>query len=260
MPELIEVEMYRADVDGLVGGTVQSVRLNDRRFARPKGAEPAQFEVLVGAQLTETRLHGKLLLATFGKPDAVLGLRFGMTGRLLVDGRSSIEQLEYASGRNEPKWDRFEIEISGQRVVVRDQRCLGSVELDPDLSKLAPDARRVSPDILREAFSGRSKAVKAALLDQSIIAGLGNLLADEALWSAGIAPGRPVDELSDVQLSDLSRHIVETIKRLTTTGGSNTGRTFDFRHEGALCPRCSGGMRSDRIGGRTSWWCSRHQS
>lgn len=259
MPELIEVEMYRLDLAPLVGGTVEAVRVGDGRFVRPRGSDVEIFDVLVGARLSAARRHGKLLLAHFADPEAVVGLRFGMTGRLLVDGASSIDQLEYASPRDEPGWDRFEIQISGQRVVVRDQRCLGSVEFEPDTSSLAPEAGTVSTEILHRAFVGRSKAVKAALLDQQILAGLGNLLADEALWSAGIAPATPVDELSEVQLGELSASIVETIERLTARGGSNTGESFAVRQDGALCPRCGGRMRRSSIGGRTSWWCSSHQ-
>ena len=251
--------MYRSDLEPLVGGMVELVTVSDGRFVRPRHADPAIFDALAGAQLAGTRRHGKLLLADFAEPEVVLGIRFGMTGRLLIDGASSIEQLEYSSARDEPAWDRFELRISGHRVAVRDQRCLGSVELDPDLSSLAPDAATVSPEVLEQAFARRTKAVKAALLDQNILAGLGNLLADEALWSAGIAPATPVDDLSARQLGALAESISGTIDRLTETGGSNTGESFAVRSSGALCPRCDGSMQRSRIGGRTSWWCSSHQ-
>lgn len=143
--------------------------------------------------------------------------------------------------------------------MVRDQRCLGSVELDPDESALAPEARTITEDQLRAAFAGRSKAVKSALLDQKIVAGLGNLLADEALWRAGIHPETRVDVLSTEREARLAEAIVTTVADLTAAGGSNAGESFEARQAGASCPRCGGSMRRSRLAGRTSWWCSIHQ-
>ncbi len=261
MPELIEVELYRRDLDCLVGQSVTGVSVRDTRAVRPKNAPPELFRALVGATLERTWRHGKLLVAEFdglGGPIA-LGWRFGMTGRLLIDGESSIAQLEYSSPRDNPAWDRFELASTGGVVVLRDQRCFGSVELDPETTGLAPEASTVSRGELSAALSGRTKAVKAALLDQSIVAGLGNLLADEILWVAGVSPHTPVDEFSNDDIASLAGHIRSTVERLTAAGGSNTGISFGLRHAGATCLRCSGSMHRDRIGGRTAWWCPTHQ-
>ncbi len=261
MPELIEVELYRRDLSALVGQRVVSAVVHDARCVRPKESGIEPFTMLDGATLGHTTRHGKLLLATFTdvRGTLTLGLRFGMTGRLLIDGTSRIAQLEYASAKNDPAWDRFTLVFDDAVVALRDQRCLGSVELDPDTTRLGPEASTVTGRDLSISFAGRSKAVKAALLDQTIIAGLGNLLTDEVLWAVGMSPHTSVDELSPADVDDLAREICSTVDRLTRRGGSNEGDSFPARRSGAPCPSCGGVMRTDRVGGRTTWWCPTHQ-
>lgn len=188
-----------------------------------------------------------------------MGLRFGMTGMLFVDGVGPIDRLEYASARPNPEWDRLVLEIGGSQVTIRDQRRLGSVELDPDTSRLGPDATTIDTDGLSAALS-RRRSVKSVLLDQSCVAGLGNLLVDEVLWRAGIAPQRPAEELSTALVSDLTSTIHSTIEELSDRGGSHMGDSFPHRVLGASCPRCGGVMTRATVGGRATWWCSGHQS
>ena len=261
MPELIEVEYYRLDLDVLVGQRVEAVSVRDARYVRPTGAPVEPFDVLLGERLRRTWRRGKLLLAEFGPngEGETLAIRFGMTGRLLVDGVSRIPHLEYSSTKNDPSWDRFEFSLGGHLVTLRDQRCLGSVELDPDLSRLAPEASEISAEELLAAMQGRTKAVKAVLLDQSLIAGLGNLLVDEVLWGSGIGPARPADEMTREEIRRLSATIAETVERLTAAGGSNCGDSFALRAAGAICSRCGGAMDRGSVGGRTTWWCTSHQ-
>ena len=261
MPELIEVEYYRLDLNALLGNRVECISVNDSRAIRPKGEPAVAFDVLLGEPLYRTWRRGKLLLAEFGESGGgeTLAIRFGMTGRLLVDGLSRISHLEYASKKNDPKWDRFEMRLGGHLLTLRDQRCLGSVEIDPDLSTLAPEASVLQEAELASALGGRTKALKAVLLDQSLIAGLGNLLADEVLWRSGIAPSRPAHELTRTEIGQLSVMIRETIRDLTAAGGSNCGDSFSLRMAGAVCSHCAGSMVHGSVGGRSSWWCSAHQ-
>ena len=123
---------------------------------------------------------------------AVLGLRFGMTGRLVVDDHAVIEKLEYSSAREVPEWRRFELGFAdGGTLVIVDPRRLGSVELDPDDTRLGPDAFGLSAGQLAGALEASRTALKARLLDQRRVAGLGNLLVDEILWRIGwTRPGR----------------------------------------------------------------------
>ena len=111
-----------------------------------------------------------------------LGLRLGMAGRLIVDGAAGMARLEYASPRDDPVWDRFGLHFTdGSDLRLRDPRRLGGVELEPDEDALGPDAWSITPAQLRRALEGSRQPLKARLLDQHRVAGIGNLLADEIL-------------------------------------------------------------------------------
>lgn len=261
MPELIEVEQYREALDVLCGETVRSVDIPDSAFVRPREAPLEVFDALVGRTLASTSRHGKLLLAHFGtKDDYVVGMRFGMTGRLLIDGVSPIETLEYASGRNDPAWDRAILDVGGHRVAMRDQRRLGSIELDPDTRQLGVEASTLTASALSGICTRRTKAIKAVLLDQALVAGLGNLLVDETLWQAGIDPRRSAGALSGHEIDAVAAQAVATVRTLSARGGSHTGDSFELRHLDATCHRCAGSMSHDTVGGRSTWWCATHQS
>jgi len=120
-----------------------------------------------------------------------------MTGSLLVDGHASIEELIYSPRRAEPRWDRFSVRFTdGGGLVVHDPRLLGGVSLDPDETVLGPDAMTVTPAQLREVLAGSAAPVKARLMDQARLAGVGNLLADEILWRA-VTRSPPTCRLTD---------------------------------------------------------------
>jgi len=263
VPELIEVEYYRRALDRVLGQDVIDVGVSPASYLRPDGEGAAQLAVLVGTTCTHTSRRGKLLLVHFaqaGEPVHTLGIRFGMTGRLLIDGTGPIERLEYSSGRNDPAWDRFRLRLANAEVVVRDQRRLGSVELDAGTDGLGFEASDVSPEDLERVLSGRTKAIKALLLDQSLLAGLGNLLADEVLWRSGIAPSRPCDELSRSDIESLAATIRHTVAELSERGGSHRGDSFSLRSVDAICPKCgSQSMVHATVGGRSTWSCRRHQ-
>src|SRR5262245_59061632 len=139
MPEGLEIELYRRGAEQVVGRTIDRVEAPDPWYLK-RGLDAAGVEgALVGARLTDARRIGKLLLLDTDR-DLTLGLRFGMTGRLIVDGSASIERLEYASPREEPHWDRFVLHFTGDGDLrMRDPRRLGGVELDPDESRLGYD-------------------------------------------------------------------------------------------------------------------------
>jgi formamidopyrimidine-DNA glycosylase len=261
MPELIEIEMYRRAFDPLLGRTIDFFEVCHPSYVRPSDAPAEAFQMLVGGRLFDTHRHGKLLVLVVDcqSERIELGLRFGMTGRLLVDGVGPIDQLEYASSKNDPAWDRTRISFGAVTVTMRDQRRLGSIELDPDTSLLGPDAATVSEAEMVEAFRGRRASIKGVLLDQSAIAGLGNLLVDETLWRVGIAPQRGASSLDAPETTRLARIVRDTVAELSDRGGSHMGDTFAVRRSGAVCPRCGAEMAVDSVAGRTSWWCPEHQ-
>ena len=100
----------------------------------------------------------------------------------------------------------------------------------------------------------------ARLLDQDVIAGIGNLLADQILWQAKINPARPVDELTPPETDRLLRALRRTVNAAVGGGGVHTLTVIPFRRPEAACPRCGSPMAHDTVGGRTTWWCPREQS
>lgn len=257
MPELIEVEAYRSVAERTVGRRIAEVRAPDDWFLKRVDATTLA-EVLVGRTVTGTRRRGKLLLLDTDGP--VLGLRFGMTGRLLVDGAGPIERLLHSSERDLVTWHRFGLGFDGGGALsLVDPRRLGAVELDPDEGRLGPDAATVGRAALRDALGSSTAPLKARLMDQSRLAGLGNLLTDEILWRAELDPRRAAGELDGEELDRLSVAIDEVLRELGERGGSHTGDLQEHRTPGGVCPRDGTALRRDVVGGRTTWWCPAHQ-
>ncbi len=258
MPELLEIETYRRAAEPIVGRTVASVHAPDDWYTKGETTPALLREVLPGCRIVALRRIGKLMLVDTDGP--VLGLRYGMTGRLLVDGGASIDRLEYSSDRNDPAWDRFGLSFEGGgAMMIRDPRRLGGVELDPDQSRLGPDAASVTLAPFRDLLRASTAPLKARLLDQGHIAGLGNLLVDETLYRSGLAPDRAARSLDDVEIRRLHRAMRRTIDLLGERGGSHTGDLQPARRRGGLCPKDGEPLRRESIGGRTTYWCPHHQ-
>ncbi len=254
VPELLEVEIYRRQAATTVGRRIARVETPDPAFWRTE-ADP---EVLEGALVEGVRRRGKLLLVDTDR--ATLGLRFGMTGRLIVDGAAEIEELIYSGRGDRPEWRRLVVGFDdGGAMWVSDPRRLGWAELDPDEDHLGVDALGIGPDELREALASSRAALKARLMDQRRIAGLGNLLTDEILWRAELDPRRAAGELDGEELDRLSVAIDEVLRELGERGGSHTGDLQEHRTPGGVCPRDGTALRRDVVGGRTTWWCPAHQ-
>lgn len=216
-------------------------------------------EVLIGRCFVAARRIGKLLLLDVaGGP--TLGLRFGMTGRLLVDGSAGVEELVYASVRDDVGWDRLRLDfVDGGELRVRDPRRLGGVFVDPDESRLGVDALAVTRSGLARVLAASTAPLKARLMDQARLAGVGNLAADEILFRAGLDPARPAASLTPAELRRLHRHVVQTLDDLIAGGGSHTGTLQPSRMAGGSCPRDGAPLVRRTIGGRTTWSCPRHQ-
>ena len=165
------------------------------------------------------------------------------------------------AGPGKPEWNRFALEFAdGGRLALFDKRRLGRVRLNPDTDALGPDAEEVTPAQFRQLIMKGTIAVKARLLDQSKIAGVGNLLADEALWQARIPPAAPVSRLQRKDADRLYRTLQSALKAAIAQGGVHTGEVIPARHPGGTCPRCGAEMRHSTVGGRSTWWCSREQA
>jgi len=259
VPELAEVEAYRRLAEAVVGRRVARVMAPDAWYLK-RGLTPTAVRAAMGGRrLCGVRRIGKLLLVDT-EDGPVLGLRFGMSGRLVVDGRAGVDDLVYSSNRDVSAWDRFTLRFAGGGDLrMRDSRRLGGVELDPDESRLGPDALTVGGADIRRALTGSQAPLKARLMDQAHLAGVGNLAADEVLWRAGLDPARPAASLTTTELRRLHRHLRSTLADLLARGGSHTGELMAERRPGGICPRDGTPLHRATVGGRTTWFCPRHQ-
>ena len=272
MPELPEVETARSLIAGqALHRTIAGVDDADTYVTRPH--TPGQLrDALVGRELTAVMRRGKTIWAetsgvgTDPAPGPDLGIHLGMSGRIVVTGPDGEATEGGGPWRRDaqprkPEWDRFTIEFAdGGRLALFDKRRLGRVRLNPDVTALGPDAEEITAEQFRHLLAKGTIAVKARLLDQSRIAGVGNLLADEALWQARISPAAPVSSLSPAGVDRLYRALQATLKSAAAQGGAHTGEVIAFRHAGARCPRCGAEMKHGTVGGRSTWWCSAEQA
>lgn len=262
MPEMLEVEYYRQLAETVIGRTFGQVDVLDAHCLAPPLTADQLGAAVSGRRLRAARRQGKLLLLDTSGP--TVGLRFGMTGTLVVNGRPGVERLQYSALRLSESHVRCRFHLSGRgELVLVDPRRFGRVSLDPDVAALGPDAARIRLDELRRALApvraGGGTAVKARLLDQSKLAGLGNLLVDEILWQAGIDPRRPAGSLDDDDLRRLAKQIRASIRILLRRGGSHLGDVTSERRPGGVCPRDGAFLTQATVGGRTTWWCPAHQ-
>jgi formamidopyrimidine-DNA glycosylase len=269
VPEILEVEATRRAVEAhALGRPIVGVDAPDAWYLK-RGLTPAVITaVLPGRRFVAARRHGKLLLLDTS-PDAAradtdagptLGLHLGMTGRVLLDGDPTGDPLRYASNRDDRDWYRFSVHFAdGGTLVMSDPRRLGAVLLDPDEARLGIDAFDVTTATLRARLGRRHSPVKAALLQQRDIAGLGNLLVDEILWRADLDPRRDASSLTAPEQRRLASAIRTTLRTLGRRGGSHTGDLMESRQPGGRCPRDGAPLRHDTVGGRSTWWCPKHQ-
>ena len=271
MPELPEVETARSLIaDTALRRRIVAVDDRDTFVCRPHS--PGQLrDALVGRTLTAAHRRGKAMWCeTSGAgrsatPGPDLGIHLGMGGRIVVVSKSG-QAAEGGGPRRrdaqprKPEWDRFTLEFAdGGSLVLFDKRRLGRVRLNPDIDALGPDAGEVTPGEFRSLIMKGTIAVKARLLDQSKIAGVGNLLADEMLWQAKVPPAARVNSLRPSDADRLYRALRSALQSALAKGGVHTGDVIAARHPGGTCPRCGAEMKHGTVGGRSTWWCSREQ-
>ena len=271
MPELPEVETARQLIaDQALYRRIVAVDDADTFVCRPHA--PGELrDALTGRMLTATHRRGKTIwLETSGLSESIepgpdLGIHLGMGGRIVVtyaDGRTA-EGGDWARRDAQPRkaeWNRFTLRFAdGGSLVLFDKRRLGRAWLHPAIDALGPDAAEVTAAEFRDLVTKGSIAVKARLLDQSKIAGVGNLLADEVLWQAKISPAAPTGSLRREDADRLYQALESVLESAIVKGGAHTGDVIAARHPGGTCPRCGAEMRHGTVGGRSTWWCSREQ-
>jgi formamidopyrimidine-DNA glycosylase len=268
MPELPEVETVRAQLEPvLTGRRFERVEIRDPRLVRPY--EPAEVAAeLEGERVAAVERRGKYLIVRF-ESDRVLLIHLRMTGSLRHSG----------DGLDEDRHRRAVVRLDdGSDVAYRDVRRFGTW-LVLEAGELVPYlATRVGDEPLDALFTAarlgerlakRRAPIKAALLDQRTLAGMGNIYVDEALWRARINPLRPAESLDRKELQRLHKAIRTTLQAGIARQGSTlrdyvlpdggSGSMQDefkvYGRGGEPCDRCGTPIAKTRLGGRGTWFC-----
>jgi formamidopyrimidine-DNA glycosylase len=277
VPELPEVESARLVVErSALRRTIADVDDTDTYECRPHA--PGEIrDALLGRELVDAHRRGKSMWCETSDDGPNLGIHLGMSGRILVSPPRTEDDPESeddeggdyqgssgpgrGSGARKPEWYRFTLHFEdGGSLRLFDKRRLGRVRLDPDVDALGPDAGEIGRDEFRERVGRGTAPLKARLLDQATVSGIGNLLADEVLWQSHLSPQRPSGELSTDELDELRRELRKAIRSALKKGGVHTGEVIKHRGAGRHCPRCGAEMTRATVGGRTTWWCPEEQT
>jgi len=259
MPELPEVETFKRYLDRTsLHQRITNVEVRDAYVLKGISARELTRH-LKGHRFENSHRHGKHL---FVRANGGLWLRlhFGMTG-----------SLEYLNdGEVAPKTARVIFCFATSRqLAFDDQRKFGEIELIEDVDEflqtrdIGPDALEIGLSQFKAIVENRRGAVKAILLNQQLIAGIGNLYADEILFRARLHPATQAATLSDTDLRRLFRATRYVLKKaiVLKTDFNRLPKSWLLRHRGkrGRCPRCGRLLKSALIGGRTSWFCAHCQ-
>jgi formamidopyrimidine-DNA glycosylase len=264
MPELPEVQTVVDTLrPRLLGRTIDGVRLHRRDVLLPVGVDlPAELN---GKSIASIDRRGKRIIFSLDN-----GCRFyihlGMTGRLTVtpSGTRPLSPLPHT---------HLEWQIGPDTVFFRDPRRFGGIwwlgRDTPADSGMGPEPLTLRPAVLARQLAGTSRAIKVALLDQSLVAGLGNIYVDESLFQAGIHPLTAANALTIEQVGDLNRAIKSTLRRALRHRGSTLrdyrdadgeAGSFQSMHRvydraGKPCRNCRTPIRRIVLGGRSTHFC-----
>jgi formamidopyrimidine-DNA glycosylase len=262
MPELPDAVVYRRRVaDAALNRDIVETTVVDP-LVLGDGLEPHRLdEVLRGRRLRETRRHGKHVFARYGDDTGWLALHFGMTGRVRVvpDGAPpeyAYVQLHFDGGGHLA----FECPRKFARV-----RLIDAPDAFVEAKDLGPDARRADVDTFLRPFEGRRGTIKGRLLDQSVVAGLGNIYADEALYQEGIHPATPVPALSTADLRGLYDAVQTVLDAAIAADADPEALDPDrfmlpHRYGDERCPDTGAPLQKEQVSGRTAYFSPARQS
>jgi formamidopyrimidine-DNA glycosylase len=276
MPELPEVENVRQGLSPWVTGRrIASVEVRHPRAIRRHVPGPDHFgDVLLGRTIVGTRRRGKYLWLPLDSGDAIIG-HLGMSGQLLLRPASASDEAHLRV--------RIGFHDGGPELRFVDQRTFGALAVSEGGADLPAEIAHIARDPLDPDFSDagfvaalrrRRTGVKRALLDQTLISGVGNIYADEALWRAGLHGGRPTQALTRPGAARLLGHVRDVLAEALGAGGTSfdslyvnvNGESgyFDrslnvYGREGEPCPRCGAPLRREAFMNRSSYSCPRCQ-
>jgi formamidopyrimidine-DNA glycosylase len=266
VPELPEVETVRRQLEPvLVGRAFAHVEIADARLVRPYDPVEVAAE-LSGERVAAVERRGKYLIVRF-ESGRVLLVHLRMTGSFRHGGRGSLQDVPHR---------RAVVTLENESdVAYRDVRRFGTWtllepgELEPYLAaRVGPEplGPRFTTSFLRERLADRSAPLKAAILDQRTVAGLGNIYADESLWRARLDPRAPAGALDASDVAELRRGIRAALRRGIAKEGADLGdgvypngsmqdTLYAYGRDGEPCRRCGTPIAKTRLGGRGTWFC-----
>ncbi|KQZ69724.1 bifunctional DNA-formamidopyrimidine glycosylase/DNA-(apurinic or apyrimidinic site) lyase [Nocardioides sp. Root151] len=271
MPELPEVEVVRRGLDThAVGRRIDSVEvLHTRPVRRDPGGPTGFVASLTGRTIEAARRRGKYLWLPLDSGDAILG-HLGMSGQMLVQPPTVPDERHL----------RIRLTLSdGQELRFVDQRMFGGLATSPGGAELPPEMAHIARDLLDDEFDlddftrrvrRRTSAVKRLLLDQTLVSGVGNIYADEALWRAGLHGERLGEKLTARQVRELAGHAAQVMRQALDQGGTSfdalyvnvNGESGYFERslnvygrEGEACRRCGAPIRRVAFMNRSSYFC-----
>ncbi|KIR65518.1 MULTISPECIES: bifunctional DNA-formamidopyrimidine glycosylase/DNA-(apurinic or apyrimidinic site) lyase [Micromonospora] len=276
MPELPEVETVRQGLaQWVTGRRIVGVEVRHPRAVRRHLAGPAHFaDVLAGRTVLDVRRRGKYLWLPLDSGDAIVG-HLGMSGQLLLQPATAADELHLRV--------RFRFADDGPELRFVDQRTFGGLAVSSGGAELPPEIAHIARDPMDPEFSDsafvaalrrRRTEVKRALLDQTLVSGVGNIYADEALWRAKLHGARPTDQLTAPVAQRLLGHVRDVLGEAIKEGGTSfdalyvnvNGESgyFDralnaYGREGEPCRRCGAPLRREAFMNRSSYSCPRCQ-
>lgn len=266
MPELPEVQTVVTTLrPRLLGRKIRAVHLHRLDIVQPPDADLVSG--LTGRVVRHIERRGKRIIFILDD-DARFFIHLGMTGRLVIAPASA----------KSPPHTHLEMDFTTGRLRFSDPRRFGGVWWlgkggCPDAG-MGPEPLSLRPAQLAKRLSRTTRAIKNALLDQSVLAGLGNIYVDESLFSAAIHPLTPADELTPAQVAKLNRSIKSTLRRAIRSRGSTlrdyvdadgVAGSFQSLHRvydraGQPCRRCKTPIQRIILGGRSTHFCSKCQA
>lgn len=285
MPELPEVETVRRGLATLIIGKTIATETHDTEKGFPNASSDVKA-FLLGATITDVRRRAKVLMIDLSTEHSLL-IHLKMTGQLVFVGKTPESRFGAGHPNNSligelpDKSTRVSLTFSdGTQLFFNDQRKFGWMRLLPTIEVPNIDfMQKVGPEPLSNDFTvkdfiqrlaKRPKTnIKAALLDQSVIAGVGNIYADESLWGAKLHPKRLVSSLTEKEMTVLYQEMREVMNLAIEKGGSSNHTYVNaegqkgsymnfarvFRREGQACPRCGTTIEKLRVAGRGTHIC-----
>ena len=276
MPELPEVETVRRGLaQGVAGRTVDRVEVHHPRAVRRHVAGADDFRALLeGRTLGAAQRRGKYLWVPLDSGDALTG-HLGMSGQLLVQPPETPDQPHLRL--------RFTFRDGGRELRFVDQRTLGGVAVVAGGATLSATVAHIAREPLDPLFDDeafvaglrrRTSGVKRALLDQTLVSGIGNIYADEALWRTRLHGGRATEQVTRPRARELLGHVRDVLRASLEEGGTSFDalyvsvngvsgryqRSLDaYGREGEPCRRCGTPIRREAFMGRSSYSCPRCQ-